>query len=441
MKITLIYPSLSKSSPLMRKWKQPKSHRYPGLGLLYVAALCPQSTDIRLVDDEFEKIPYDEETDLVGITVLTANSNRAYEISNHYRQKGIPVVLGGMHVTSCQEEASNYADSVVVGEAEDTWPELLKDFNAGKLRPMYTSSNDADLANKPFPRRDLVNKTEYTTINTVQATRGCPFNCEFCSITALLGRRTRCRPVEEVVEEIKSLEGTEFLLNDDNLAQKIDYYKELFRRLIPLKKMWVGEASWNIVKDEETLELLRESGCRGLAIGFESLEPQDGVSKIMPSKNIFLLYKEVVRKLHEHNLIVYANFLFGFDNENVTTFEKTLEFALESKIDAAQFGIIKPFPGTPFYKRLIKEGRLTEKKWYNYTGWNVCYKLKNMPERTFLQKFSWITNEFFTYPRILSRVIRASKRTGLYGLGLLFAINRGQRKYIKNFSRQVKSSL
>lgn len=433
MKVTLIYPSSRKSNPNLQWWKQPRSHRYPGLGWLIVASLCNPATDITLVDDEVEDIPYEKETDLVGISLFTANSYRAYEISKSFRCRGIPVILGGVHVVACPEEASEHADSIVVGEAEDTWPELLKDFNNGKLKRVYTSTNTSDLSNMPLPRRDLLDKTKYSTINTVQATRGCPFDCEFCSMRILFGSRTRCRPAEEVIEEIKSLDGNAFLLNDDNLAQKRDYYKNLFRSLIPLNKKWVGAASWNIANDNETLDLLEKSGCRALAVGFESLEPHYGVKKIGSKGDNFLRYKEVVKKLHTHKIAVLANFIFGFDNDNESMFKKTLEFALESQIDTAQFNILVPYPGTPVYQRLEEEGRITDRNWSNYISCNLCYKLKNMSKIAFLEELYKLKRKFYSSSKIAIRVMRTLKRATLYESGLILAVNLGYKKFNRKF--------
>ncbi len=438
MKLRLIYPSARKSQEL-QWWKQPIAHRFLGLGLLNLAGLCPSSTETRIIDDEYEEIDYDEKIDMVGISLLTPNANRGYEISRNYREKGVPVVLGGAHVTACPEEALEHADSIVTGEAEDTWPELLNDFNGGRLKNIYRSSNSSDLSNMPFARRELVNKKKYVTVNTIQATRGCPFNCEFCSITSLFGRKIRVRPVEEVIEEIKSLEGNHFLLTDDNIAQMRDHYKEFFHKLIPLGKKWVGEASWNIVKDEEILELLEKSGCFGLFIGFESLEPQEGVKKITPSQNNSLLYKEVVKKLHKRKIKVHGAFIFGFDNEDESIFDKFLKFALDSQIDAASINILTPFPGTPLYRRLEKEGRLTERNWNNYMACNLCYELKNMSRKTFLEKFYSVKCEFFTYPRIAKRMFRSLRISTPYEWGVMLGLNLGCKKLIKDYKPEIQS--
>jgi radical SAM superfamily enzyme YgiQ (UPF0313 family) len=439
MNIKLIYPSQRKANPGLKWWKQPRSHRYPGLGLLTVAALCPSYAKIKLVDDDFEEIDYKEDTDLVGISLLTINALRAYEISKKFRERNITVVFGGMHVTACPEEAGEHADSIVTGEAEDTWPGLLRDFEEGKLKKVYRSSNSSDLSNMPQPRRDLLDKRKYVTVNTVQATRGCPFDCEFCSITSLFGRRTRFRPVEEVIEEIKSLEGNIFLLNDDNIAQMSGYYRKLFLKLIPVKKRWAGNASWNIAKDEEMLKLLEKSGCRGLFVGFESLKPQPGVKKIASSADNAFLYKETVRKLHDHRIKVIGAFIFGFDHEDESVFDRTFEFILDSQIDAAQLNVLTPFPGTPLYRRLKREGRITESSWNNYMTSNLCFKLKHMSQETFMEKFTRLKRKFHSYPNIGVRILRAAKTSTPFELGILLGVNLGHRKSIVKFMRHHPS--
>lgn len=433
MKITLIYPSQRKSNVKLANWQQSRFHRYPGLGLPIVASLCPSSTEVKIIDDDFEEIDYNEHTGIVGISTWTVNAKRAYEISNNFREKNIPVVLGGMHVSACPEEAKIHADAIVIGEAEDTWPSLFEDFNSGRLKKVYQSSNNSSLENMPWPRRDLLKQQRHISINTVQASRGCPFNCEFCSMASILGTQTRVRPVEEVIEEIKSLHGRYILFNDNNLAQEFDYYKELFRRLIPLKKKWGGQASWNIIKDREMLELMAKSGCKSLHVGFETLQSQLGVPKIPPGDNSSL-FKEAVKTLHSHNICVFGAFVLGFDNEDESVFEKTLKFALESHMEIAQFTTLTPYPGTRLYKRLEKENRITERDWDNYMFNNICFKLQNMSRETFLRKNRWMKTKYFSYKRIGSRVIRAIGRTNPLELGLLLGINFAYKKSIKGYS-------
>lgn len=435
MNIQLIYPSVRRLYEGAVYWNQPKSQRYPGMGLALVAALCPPEARVSVVDDEREPIDYGRPADIVGISLLTSTAKRGYAIAREYRERGVPVVLGGMHVTACPEEAVKEADAIVVGEAEDTWPRLLRDFGAGAMQKIYRSTNSATLAGLPFPRRDLLDREGYITLNNVQATRGCPFNCEFCSITALFGHRTRCRPVEEVIEEIRSLEGDIFVLNDDNVAQEKDYFKEFFRRLIPLRKRWAGNASWNISLDDEMLDLMQRSGCAGVFVGFESIIPQGGVKKVIRTGNRIALYKEAVRKLHARGIGVIGAFIFGFDNDDESIFPGTLEFALESRIDTAQINILVPYPGTPLYGRLEGEGRIVERDWSRYITDNVCFKPMRMSREALFEGCLEVKKRFFSYPRVAVRVARAAFRSSPRALAVCAALNLGFKRGIKNVGR------
>ena len=436
MEIRLIYPSVRRfgAAPAMKN--QSESLRYPGMGLTMVAALTPRDWRVSILDDERETLSYDDRADLVGLSLLTCNARRGYEIAREYRKRGVPVVLGGMHVTACPDEAEREADAIVVGEAEDTWPGLLKDFAAGALKRIYRSSNSSSLAGLPVPRRDLLKKEGYITVNTVQATRGCPFNCEFCSITALLGGKTRCRPIEEVVEEVRGLEGGMFVLNDDNVAQEHDYFKELFRRLIPLRKKWAGNASWNIAKDAEMMDLMERSGCVGVFVGFESIFPQERLAKVIRGDNRAAVYLETVRKLHARRICVIGAFIFGFDNDDASVFERTFEFALESRIDTAQINILVPYPGTPLHARLEREGRIVERDWNRYMTDNVCFKPRHMSREVLREGCVWASRKFFSYPRIGLRVLRAWPRAPLKATAAVLAVNLAFRQGIADLPRR-----
>lgn len=435
MDLLLIYPSSRRCGSAEFRQDQAKAQRYPGMGLTMVAALSPPDARIAIVDDEREAVDFGRRADLVGISLLTANAKRGYEIAREFRKRGVPVVLGGMHVTARPEEAAAEADAVVIGEAEDTWPGLVRDFAAGKMQRVYRSTNDSSLAGLPVPRRDLLRRDDYITVNTVQATRGCPFQCEFCAITALLGRRTRCRPVEEVVDEVRGLGGRTFILNDDNVAQQGDYFKELFRRLIPLKKQWAGNASWNISRDGEMLDLMGRSGCVGVLIGFESIVPQAGLSKLAWGEDRLAVYEETVRKLHARGICVVGAFIFGFDSDDRTVFGRTLDFALESRIDTAQINILVPYPGTPLYDRLEREGRIVERDWNRYITDRICFEPRNMTARTLADGCRGVRERFFTYPRVALRTARAAMREAPSVAATVLAVNLAFRQGIRDIER------
>lgn len=435
MTILLIYPSSRRMAQGTFPRNQARAQRYPGMGLAMVAALTPPGTHVTIVDDEREPIPFDSRPDLVGISILTPNAKRGYMIAREFRERGVPVVLGGMHVMACPEEAQKEADATVIGEAEDTWPRLLRDFEAGAMQATYRSSNDNDLAGLPVPRRDLFSKGGYITVNTVQATRGCPFDCEFCSITSLLGRRTRCRPVEEVLEEIRGLDGRIFVLNDDNVSQERDYFKALFEGMIPLKKIWAGNASWNIAKDEEMMNLIARSGCAGVFVGFDSIVPQEGLKKVTRAENRLTLYKEAVQEFHKRGMPVIGAFIFGFDNDDSSIFRKTLDFAIGSGIDAAQINILCPYPGTPLYERLAREGRIVETDWNEYRTGHVCFEPKHLSRDELFRGYVGVRKAFNARRRVAGRVLRtaflSSPKVVVTGLAVNMAFRKGTVDLVK----------
>jgi radical SAM superfamily enzyme YgiQ (UPF0313 family) len=439
MDVRLIYPSNRRFEAAAPIRKQARAHRYPGLGLTMVAALTPRDVAVSIVDDEREPVDCGVKADLVGISLLTPSARRGYQIAREYRQRGVPVVLGGIHVTACPEEAADEADAIVIGEAEDTWPGLLRDFMSGRLQKIYRSSNDFSLAGLPIPRRDLLRKGEYLTVNTVQATRGCPFNCEFCSMTALMGRRTRCRPVEEVVEEVRALEGRLFVLNDDNIAQENDYFKALFERLIPLKKTWAGNASWNVSRDPEMMDLMSRSGCTGVFIGFETIGSADGLGKGVKSESRTSLYKEAVRRLHGRGISVIGGFIFGFDSDDESVFPRTLAFAIDSRIDASQINILVPYPGTPLFERLEREGRIVERDWNRYVTSHVCFEPRKISREALFRSYLRVRERFSTLPRICARVLRAVPYSRPRALAINLAVNLGFRRGARILRDKVRA--
>ena len=259
MKIELIVPAVEENA------------RIPNLALPMLAGLSPTDVEISFTDDLLTPIDLKKdlkEVDLVGITVLSKTALRAYAIATAYREKGIPVVLGGIHPTALPDEAKEHADSVVVGEAEETWPLLIEDFRAGDLKPFYHPKGYTELSNVPIPRRDILPRKGYLPMDVVQVARGCPFRCEFCTVQKVFGESYRFRPVSHVVDEVRRLPHRWIMFNDDNIIGNPSYSRELLKALIPLKKKWFGQASLSGLKNIENVELLAQSGCHSLFIGF-----------------------------------------------------------------------------------------------------------------------------------------------------------------------------
>jgi radical SAM superfamily enzyme YgiQ (UPF0313 family) len=340
--------------------------RVPNLSLPLIAALTPPEIDISFTDDLITPIDPErdlKDVDLVGITVLSTTALRAYQIADAYRKEKVKVVLGGIHPTAVPDEAIQHADTVVMGEAERSWPQLLQDFQKGKLKPFYRQDRLTDLSTLPFPRREIHGTKGYFPLDVVQATRGCPYRCDFCSVRTFFGDTFRLRPLQDVVSEVERIPHRLVMFNDDNIIGHPQYSRDLLRALIPLKKKWIGQASLAGLRDKETVRLMAESGCIGLLIGFESII-EENIASIGKFQNRPSQYMEVINCLHRNGIAIWASFIFGFDHDDPTVFERTVEFGIKAKILSAVFAMLTPYPGTEFYNRMKAEGRLTDETWW-----------------------------------------------------------------------------
>ena len=377
------------------------------LALAVLAALTPTDIEVKFFDDRLESIPYDEPTDLVAINAETYTAKRAYQISSQFRKRKVPVILGGYHPTLMPEEAGEYADSVVVGEAEKLWPKLIDDVKKNRLQKIYRSVQ-RPLLNDIKPRRDIFEGKKYLPLALVESARGCRFSCNFCSISSFFNQTYNPRPVSEVVTEIGCLGRKSIFLVDDNIIADPQRTKELFRALIPLKINWISQGTINIANDNEMLELMKKSGCLGLLIGFESLNKnnltQMGKSWNTQNSN----YEDVLKKISDYGIAVYATFIFGYDNDDEDSFKRTLEFALEQKFFLAAFNHLVPFPGTPLYDELKKQGRLLYEKWWldeKYRFGDVAFKPKHMSAQQLSQACFEARQKFYQFNAILKRGI------------------------------------
>ena len=336
----------------------------PRLGLGILAALTPPEDEVIYTDDVVR--PFDlakdvKDVDLVGISVDSKTARRSYEIAAAYRRRGVKVVLGGIHPTAVPEEASQFADSVVLSEAEDAWPVLLDDVKRGRLQPVYKTPLPS-LAGRPDARRDLFRSKKYIPFQVVQTMRGCPYPCEFCSVSTANGTTLRFRPADEVLAELGKL-GKLIMFGDDNVMIHRAYSKDLFTRMIPLRKHWIGQCSLAAVKRLENIELMAKSGCKALFIGFESVDEETvrftGKRQNKPSQ-----YREVMEMLHDHGISTWGSFVFGFDTDDKEVFDRTVEFGIDMQLTMALFAILTPYPGTALYRRLKAERRLTDERWW-----------------------------------------------------------------------------
>jgi len=377
MKLVLISPK----GPLYRHrggiFK--KSLRYAPLTLTTLAALVPSEleVEIRLFDEGIQDVDLDLEADLVGMTVITGSAPRAYELAAHFRARGIPVVLGGPHVTLIPDDAQPHADAIVVGYAEETWPQLLRDFAAGELARRYTQAPGLSLAGRPFPRRDLIAKGSYLTTHVFEATRGCVHSCDFCVVPAAWGVKPYQKPVEEVVADIRQYGSRKIIFIDLNLIADKAYAARLFEALIPLEVRWFGLATTLLGRDPALLALAARSGCSGLLIGFESIVPES-LKQSRKGFNAPGDYRELVESLHRHRITLMACFTFGMDHDTPDIFLKTARFAVDAHIDLPRFAIVTPFPNTGLYKRLESEGRILTRNWELYDAQHVVFQPRLM---------------------------------------------------------------
>lgn len=424
---------ISPKGPLYRHrggiWK--KSLRYQPLTLTTLAALIPPELpiDVRLIDEGIADVPLDLEADLIGLTVITGTAVRAYELADHFRRRGITVVLGGPHVTLIPDDAQPHADAIVVGYAEDTWPQLLRDFAAGAMQPRYAQAPGLEIGGRPFPRRDLLPKEHFLTNNVFEATRGCVHSCDFCVVPTAWGRRPFQKPVPEVVADIRQHGARKLIFIDLNLVAHRGYAVELFTALVPLRVQWYGLATVLLADDAGLLELCARSGCRGLLMGLESISAAN-LRASHKSFNAPENYGVVVRRLHEHGIALQGCFVFGLDDDGPDVFLKTAEFAVETRVDLPRFAVVTPFPNTALYQRLEAEGRLLTKNWELYDGQHVVFQPAKMSVQELQLGVEQAWKHAYSF-RSIARRIRHSPAPWPVKLGT----NLGYRFYAHHLSR------
>lgn len=377
------------------------------LAFAILKSLTPPDVETVLHDERLAPVPYDDPTDLVALTVETFTARRAYQIAHQFRRRGVKVVMGGFHPTFLPEEAAHFADAVVVGDAENTWPKVIADARAGRLKRFYRESEFPSMEGMA-PDHGIFKNTRYVPLTLVQSSRGCKFNCSFCSIRAFYGSSMRQRPAREIVEEIERLGAKRVLFVDDNIFINSEQAKELFRALIPLRITWHCQVSIEVARDPEVLDLMARSGCTGALIGFESLNPAT-LKEMNKGWNLkWADYGTSVRKLQDAGVMIYAAFVFGYDSDTPDAFDRTVEFAIESKFILAGFNIFMPMPATPMYERLKLESRLICDKWWidpRYRYGEATFHPRNMTADQLTDGCYRARTEFSKYSSILRRLL------------------------------------
>ncbi len=428
-----------------------RNFRYAPPILAYLAALTTSDWDTKIVDENIEPITF-EEADLVGITAMTWNAPRAYEVSEQYRRKGIKTVMGGIHASMLYDETMQFVDSVVVGEAESVWQTLLHDFEGNELKRLYKGER-IPLQNLVRPRNDLYSD-KYRVKASVQTARGCPMDCEFCSVTAFHGRTYRQRPVGEVLEEIEGLNCREFFFSDDNI---LNYGKKAEERAIQLfrgmaerapGKRWASQVGIDFAHNPEVLKWARQSGCLAVHIGFESIieETLEGMQKVRNLEVGVRKYREVIKRIHDHGIGVNGAFIFGGDGDRKDVFQRTIEFILDSKIDSASFTILTPLPGTRLYDRLRSEGRLLRTNypddWKHYDCEEPVFRPKHMTPDELGEGVYQVYKHTTSRVACLGRAFNSLTQTKSFPLtAVAYSLNRGLGSLATSKYRCVKSAL
>jgi len=404
----------------------------PPLNLAMVAAYTPDRYDVEIVDEAVEDLDMNARPDLVGITCMTPLAPRAYELAEHFKKLGVPVVMGGIHASYMPEEALRYVDTVVIGEAEGLWPQVLEDFDKGEMQKIYRICEQPDINDLKQPRRDLLRGKYF--VETVQTGRGCPINCNFCSVTAFNGPRYRLRDIDNVIEEIKQIKSKRIFIVDDNIVGSGNKYirraRELFTRLKETGKEWGAQTCLNIVEHDDLLALARESGCRALLIGFESI---DAPSLNYMHKPVNLRpntrnFAEAIKKIHDHGIAIVGCFIFGADTQDKDVFRRTVDFALENNIDAIQMTLETPLPGTAFYKQMVEEGRLLltnyPNDWRHYNIFEPVFQMKSFTAREAYENLLQSYTEMSAFGTSFKRAWTTFKTTrSLFSTGIAFSWN------------------
>ena len=432
MKILLIAPASGrwrnvKNSPIFNG----KTFRFSLLSLLSVAAETPSDIGLRIIDEQVDSIPWEEDFDLVGITCMTATAPRAYEIARRFRDRKIPVVLGGMHPTLYPEDAINHADTILIGQAEEVWPEIIEDVKKKKLKTKYYFKEGITPGKIEFPPRHLLNTKDYATINAVQATRGCPNKCDFCSVTAFHNYQQYKRPIGEVIHEVENIPNDFFLFIDDNLMADKEYATGLFENLLPLNKKWITQSTLSMAEDRSFVDLAAKAGCIGIFAGLETFSNKN-LTRVNKSFHRAEAYRDSIKILHQHGIGVEAGIVFGFDGDTSQVFETTLKTLDRIEIDAVQFSIFTPLPGTQrFY---IMKDRIFDFDWSHYDFHNVVFQPKEMSPRELKAGHDWVTREFYRPWRIARRLARHLRRpNGLATIKYVAALNLAYYGRIRNW--------
>ncbi len=423
MKILFLSPGWPKG----RLWGE-LGFKFPTLSLASLAAVTPQGWDVSFHDDAIRVTHFETDADLIALTAMTAQATRAYQLADAFRSRGKTVVMGGFHASNLPDEALQHVDSVVVGEGELAWPQLLADFQAGRLQRIYRADGLIDTAMIPPARREIFKGSGHLFTNTIQTTRGCPFDCEFCSVTAFYGRKYRKRPVEHVLAELQELRKVNSFVFfvDDNIVADRRYSLPLFAGMKGMGLKWLSHAPIDFAEDQELLKAAGESGCVGMFVGFESLN-QDSLAAMGKVTNKAASYKAYAQQFRDNGIGILGSFVMGCDGDTPAVFEQTLRFCEDARLEAAIFPILTPYPGTKVRQRLESEGRIISNNWQDYDMEHVTFQPRGMTVQELQDGYDQACRSFYSWGSIYRRLFKLHRSVQVFGpmnIGFRSAIRR-----------------
>ena len=434
-------PEMFKIAGKLSPWMQVGARAaFPGLNLAIIAAITPPDVEVQIIDESVEPVDFDTDAELIGITGMTNMAPVGYAMADEFRRRGKKVVMGGVHVTVCPDEAQQHADCVVVGEAEPIWHQLIEDFRRGELKPRYRPPQLFDMKGYGIPRRDLLRYDKYLFPSTLETGRGCPFDCEFCSVSRTAGRGYRFRPTDEVLRDVDSLRNRWVFFVDDIINGHRQHALQLFRALKGKGIRWAGQATVLIARDEELLEAAVEAGCCGLFIGFETFSSPN-LKKLGKPDNWRERFFQACEALHKKRVAIWGGFVFGLDTDTVDGLAETVKLAAQAKLEFAQFSRLTPLPGTAQWKQFETQDRLIEFDWSKYNFQHVVYrpKLISADELNAAVRDAWF--QFYS-PKSVARRLMGNRPPVTKGNLILWALNLGITRIVSKYAsdHQVRSA-
>ncbi|MCH5251257.1 MAG: B12-binding domain-containing radical SAM protein [Lachnospiraceae bacterium] len=402
-----------------------KLHMAPPLGLLTIVNLLRKEHTVSLENENIQSIDYNDNPDMVGISVTVDTLPGAIRIARKFRDKGSIVVAGGIHITTAHDTIPQDAfDVLCIGAAEGTWPDIIKDYENGTLKPIYKCNKDFDGKDIVPPAYDFITKDKYLYCNIIHTSRGCPFRCDFCYNSATQ-RSYVNRDIEDVLQDIKAVKSKHIMFIDDNFAGNPVWLKDFLNRLIPLNIKWNAAVSLNALLDEALLDLMKSSGCQGLFVGFESIQA-DSINDVHKIQNNINTYEKAIKMAHDRGIMINASFVFGLDGDTSGTFKSTLDWIVKNKIETVTSHILTPYPGTALYDRLKKEGRIISDDLSEYNTAHVVFRPAKMTEQELYDGYIWIYKQIYSFKNIMKRMPEDKSQRAAY-----FLFNFLYRKYGK----------